>query len=134
MAHGLCLGEIPCFRNSVFGRKSAGVDCVLSMKYYWELLNHLSEIWEVLGWRKYTNFNSNRKSQVVILVVTLNRTPSILHSPRPPLDGIIRNAKNMEFLLTMAGWPWNIYFQMNERRCKNSIGNDHTSIFFWNWI
>ena len=33
----------------------------ISIEYYSELLNHMSENWEVVARRKYTDYNENRK-------------------------------------------------------------------------
>ena len=51
--------------HTVWVRQSANGDCVISIEYYLELLNHVSKNWEVLTRRKYTDYNSNRKSKVI---------------------------------------------------------------------
>ena len=105
---------MPCFRHFVWVRQPADADYVISIEYYSELLNNVSENWEVLARRKYTDYNSNRKIYWYIFVVqglpnfltrnivTLNNTPLISHSPRPLAAGSIRNVKTMESLLNIT--------------------------------
>jgi len=53
------LGEIPCFRHFVWVRQLADTDCVISIQYdtlqFISYFNHMSENWEVLARRKYTD-------------------------------------------------------------------------------
>ena len=51
----LWLGEIPCLRHFVWVPQPADTDCMISIEFYLELLNHVSEIWEVLSRGKYTD-------------------------------------------------------------------------------
>ena len=46
------LGDIPFFWNFVW---AADEDYTISIKYYSELVNHVSGNWEVLARRKYTD-------------------------------------------------------------------------------
>ena len=40
------------FRHFVWVRQSADADCVISIKYYSELLNHVIENWEIHAGQK----------------------------------------------------------------------------------
>ena len=111
---GKLLGEILWFCHFVWVRQLADADCVISIEYYSELLNHVSKNWEVLAQRKYTDngvFDLNYNWYIFVSqelpnflsrdLVTLNNTLSISHSPRPLAAGTIQNAKIMESLLRM---------------------------------
>ena len=51
----LWLGEIPWFRHFVWLRQPADADCVISIEYFWKLLNHVSKNGKSLREKKYTN-------------------------------------------------------------------------------
>ena len=104
------------FRHFAWVRQPADTDCVISVEYYSELLNHVSKKWGVLAWQKYTDnlaffdLNYNRYIFAVPGIpnfltrdfVTLNNTLSISHSPRPLAAGPIRNAKVIGSHLAIA--------------------------------
>ena len=80
-------------RTAVCVRQPANAGCVVSIEYYSELLNHVSENWEVLARQKYTDildFNYNRyifavpglPSFLTRDFVTLNNTLSLSKSTR----------------------------------------------------
>ena len=48
-------GEIPCFLAFVWVRKPAEAGSIITIEFYSELLNRVSENWEVLARRKYTD-------------------------------------------------------------------------------
>ena len=84
-------------------------DCVVSIEYYSELLNHVTENWEIHARQKYTDnlaFCVNYNRYIFAVpglpnfltrdLLTLNNTPSISHIPRPLTARPERNAENLE--------------------------------------
>jgi len=80
--------------------QAADVDCLITIEYYSE--------------QKYTDYNKNRYIFVVQGLpnfltrdlITLNNTLSISYSQRPLAAGPIRNAENIESLLTILYRPY----------------------------
>ena len=58
--------DLPWFRYFLWVRQPADANCVISVEYYSELLNHASEISEVLARRKLTDYNENRKNKLSV--------------------------------------------------------------------
>ena len=57
MRHTVCLGEIPCFHNSVWVRPPEDADFVISKAYSSEKLRRISKNWEVLARRNWTDIS-----------------------------------------------------------------------------
>ena len=57
--------RIPWFRNFICVRQPADKDCVISIEYNSELLNHMSKNWEVVARRKYIEMTCNRSNSAL---------------------------------------------------------------------
>ena len=108
------IGQIPCFRHFVWVRQPKDADCVISIEYYSDLLNHASK--NVKSWsgenipiiikiekpKLSVYFHRARTPHFLTRdLLTLNHTLSMLHGPRPLTAGPIRNAENMEYLASV---------------------------------